>query len=206
MAVEANNVELAKVLLDYEKVIAGYTVLGCAFKIKSPPIIRLLPSAELSSRNYTAFRNLFNEGRSPNDEPVIIDCLQALLELRGDLAQPAFEFAVKYDSSIGIAEFLLENGAAADVAWGTGYTALHWAAKNTTATAAEMVGFLLRQGADPNVKKRGILPGELPGAKNISKWLGLTWHELVESTRAERLAQSQQKDDGSLVFRQSKVE
>lgn len=125
-----------------------------------------------------------------------------------DVAQYALESAVTWDSSIGIAEFLLENGATVDATVGreSGYTILHRAAKNTTATAAEMVRFLLRRVANPNLRKSGRLPGELPGAKNISKWLGLTWDELVESTRAERLAQSQQKDDGSLAFRQSKVE
>jgi len=210
MAVEANNVELVKVLLDYRKESAGPIGIDRAFKIKSPPIIRLLLSANpiLSLSGYT-FRSLFRDGRSLNDDPVIIECLQALFELGAHIpVQSALETAVRWDSSIGIAEVLLENGATVNGITGSGswYTALHWAARNTTATAAEMVRFLLRQGADPNVKKSGRLPGELPGAKNISKWLGLTWDELVESTRVERLAQSQQKDDGSLVFRQSKVE
>jgi hypothetical protein len=212
MAVEANNVELVKVLLDYRKESVGYNAsesvdyeaFVSAFKIKSPPIIRLLISA--SHRVPDAPPTLFKEGRNPNDEPVIIECLQPLLELNAySRAQNALELAVIWDSSIGIAEFLLENGATVNaISRKPGYTILHWAAKNTTATAAEMVRFLLRQGADPSVKKRGRLPGELPGAKNISKWLGFTWDELVESTRAERLAQSQRKDHGSLVFRQSK--
>lgn len=217
MAVEANNVELVKVLLDYRKGSVGYYAFDgvdyeafiSAFKIKSPPIIRLLLSADSSARRPGTPPALFKEGRSPNDEPVIIECLQTFLELgAGSQAQNALELAVRWDSSIGIAEFLLENGATVNSVVGLrpGYTALHWAAKNTTATAAEMVRFLLRQGADPKVKRGGRRPGELPGAKNISKWLGLTWDELVESTRAERLAHSQQKDDRSLVFRQSKVE
>jgi len=195
--------------LDYRKGFANFRAIACALKIKSLPIIRLLLPAITYSNPYDfPFHSLFNQGRSPNDEPVIIECLQAVLELsEHDLAQRALELAVAWDSSIGIAEFLLENGATVDaISRKAGYTILHWAAKNTTATAAEMVRFLLRQGADPNVKKSGRLPGELPGAKNISKWLGLTWDELVESTRAERLAQSQQKNDESLVFRQSKVE
>jgi ankyrin repeat protein len=208
MAMEANNVELVEVLLDYRKECAGLTAFACAFKIKSPPIIRLLLSADQYLRSCVVPESLFKEGRSPNDEPVIIECLQTLLESSAyRYVQKALELAVIWDSSIGIAEFLLENGATVDaISRKAGYTILHWAAKNTTATAAEMVRFLLRQGADPNVKKSGRLPGELPGAKNISKWLGLTWDELVESTRAERLAHSQQKDDGPLVFRQSKVE
>lgn len=195
IAVEANNVELVKVLLDYRNESAGFGAFACAIEIKSPPMIRLLLSADPSLSSYSHMLvRLFKEG-SPNDEPVIIECLQASFELGARIpVQYVLEIAVKRDSSIGIAEFLLENGATVDaISGGKGYTALHLAARNTTATAAEMVRFLLRQGADPNVKRSGKLPGELLGAKNISKWLGLTWDELVESTRAERLAQSQQE-------------
>lgn len=141
MAVEANNVELVKVLLNYRKENASSGAVGCAFKIKSPPIIRLLFSAHPSLRYYlSTSRKLFNEGRSLNDELVIIECLQALLELSTDNpAHRALEFAVRCDSSIGIAEFLLENGATVDAVSGDSrYTILHWAARNTTATAAEM--------------------------------------------------------------------
>ena len=206
MAVEANNVELVKVLLDYRKESVGYEAFASALEIKSPPIIRLLLSANPYLKlDDSMFKSLFKKGRSPNDGPVIIECLQTSPELDAPgWVQDTLNRAVRLDSPVEIAEFLLENGAAVDATSGTGYTALHWAAKNTTATAAEMVRFLLRQGADPNIKKSGRLPGELPGARNISRWLGLTWDELVESTRAERLAHSQQKDDESLVFRQSK--
>ncbi|KAG5654814.1 hypothetical protein KAF25_011001 [Fusarium avenaceum] len=74
-------------------------------------------------------------------------------------------------------------------------TPLHCAMRKRTPEAAYLVEYLLLSGADPNIqvnlvrgKRKGetvTLPME-PGAKNISKWLGKTWDELVEFTAAKR--------------------
>ncbi|KAF5986263.1 hypothetical protein FBULB1_2485 [Fusarium bulbicola] len=72
---------------------------------------------------------------------------------------------------------------------------LHYAMRKTSAQAADLVKYLLLSGADPNLKvirskgknkgKEIVLSSE-PGAKDISKWLGKTWDELVKWAAEER--------------------
>ena len=59
---------------------------------------------------------------------------------------------------------------------------LFFAAQRNTRSASELMKFLLESGADPFRIVNGKLPENERGAKNLSKWLGMTWDELVEST------------------------
>jgi hypothetical protein len=94
--------------------------------------------------------------------------------------------------SIVHAKVLLECGA--DVNYRNRpvyHTPLHHAARKTTAEAAELMKFLLLSGADPTTTTRlkhgptATISAER-GARNISKWLNMTWDELVKWTQEER--------------------
>jgi ankyrin repeat protein len=81
-------------------------------------------------------------------------------------------------------------------------TPLHHAAKKTTTAAAELMKFLLLSGANPNtsalVRGKTLTPSMERGARNISKWLGMTWDELVKWAQEDRKKRSQ-NDEGSVA-------
>jgi hypothetical protein len=98
--------------------------------------------------------------------------------------------------SVKLAKYLVEVGAPVD--YRNNYkclTPLHYAVTSDTLEAAELVKFLLGLGADPlSVVSSGsrFRPGKIRrirdevGAKGISKWLGMSWDDLVENIGAER--------------------
>lgn len=111
--------------------------------------------------------------------------------------------------SVVLAKALLECGADVDFRFNDrrqARTPLHVAATKSNAEAANLMKFLLESGADPNASaevKRGLVkrdwrargsyqreetrtPSMERGAQNISKWLGMTWDQLVRSTEAQR--------------------
>ncbi|KAH0566067.1 hypothetical protein GP486_000532 [Trichoglossum hirsutum] len=95
--------------------------------------------------------------------------------------------------SMAQARVLLECGAAADFRVSKLYmTPLHRAARKNTPEAAELMKLLLLWGADPQAvaqrsgRKARHVSAEV-GPRNISKWLGMTWDELVEWTQKEML-------------------
>lgn len=209
-AVKTENSELVKTILCCRKESVSYKALNNALAIGSPSMIRILLSANPSlGDSLPKFQALLDYGKRLNNESIIIECLQVFIELASNLIRYIDDIlrrVVDSGSSVRVAKFLIERGARVDDK-GTGrYTVLHKAARQTTAAAAEMVKFLLLQGADPDVRRAGKLPRDLPGAQNISRWLGVTWDELVESTRCERLTQLQRINDGSPVLRQSNIE
>jgi ankyrin repeat protein len=103
----------------------------------------------------------------------------------------------EFSCSITLAAYLLEHGADINGRPSkTQKTALHRAAGNTSAEGAEMIRFLLLNGANPEVgqdtyeKPSSALVvkrvREEQGAKGIHRWLGKTWDELVEETNRIR--------------------
>jgi ankyrin repeat protein len=99
-------------------------------------------------------------------------------------------FVAKRSCSISLASFLLKAGADINSKGRVGLsgTPLYSAANRTTKPAADFMKFLLQSGADPTLGCSGRKPENMKGAKNISRWLGMTWDELVESIQAERAA------------------
>jgi hypothetical protein len=91
--------------------------------------------------------------------------------------------------SVRLATLLVEAGANVDFRRSDKYiTPLHHAARKTSVEAAELMKFLLQRGADPELtagKNKCQIQDE-EGAKGISKWLGVSWNELVEQTKKER--------------------
>jgi Ankyrin repeat len=117
--------------------------------------------------------------------------------------------------SIVLAKVLLECGADINFKRTTMIserTPLHVAATKTTVAAAELMKFLLLSGADPNVSaevkrdksggNRGRYqrtetrtPSMERGAQNISKWLGMTWDQLVKWAEEQRRKRSQNEPE-----------
>jgi hypothetical protein len=93
--------------------------------------------------------------------------------------------------SIELVKYLLGQGVPIDARHGeSSPTAVHEAIRQNTRKSAELARFLLLNGADPeatmlsrHVEKK-IKDEE--GAKVISKWLGISWDELVEQTKEKR--------------------
>lgn len=91
--------------------------------------------------------------------------------------------------SVRLAEYLVGHGAKVDFRSGKqSLTALQCAARHNSAAAAEMMKYLLLQGADPELKSdRSLLSvRDEKGAKGIAKWLGMSFDELVATTKKER--------------------
>ena len=114
-------------------------------------------------------------------------------------ASQALRNVAEFSCSITLAAYLLGHGAVVNGRLSsTQKTALHRAAGNTSAEGAEMIRFLLLNGADPEADQmetrgfRGIAkrPGkkirEEEGAKGIHRWLGKTWDELINESKRIR--------------------
>ena len=101
--------------------------------------------------------------------------------------------------SVKLARFLIEAGA--DVnhrKHDNQLPVLHHVARKTSSEAADLMRYLLQCGADPDsytnlVKGKGSLRRRVlvyvrdeKGAKEISKWLGVSWDELVAQTKTDR--------------------
>lgn len=86
--------------------------------------------------------------------------------------------------SIPLAQALLQYNINIDQRQHEGLsTALHWAARGDCAEAAEFMKFLLYQGANPKICA-GIRDETC--VKNISKWLGISWDELLQKVKEDR--------------------
>jgi hypothetical protein len=88
--------------------------------------------------------------------------------------------------SLAKGEVLLELGA--DVNYRSkknGPTPLQWASRKTTHKGAEFIKFLLMRGADPATSCLSGYARDESGAAGISKWLGVSFDELVEWAKAE---------------------
>jgi Ankyrin repeat len=91
--------------------------------------------------------------------------------------------------SVKLAEFLIKGGAKVDHRRSPQcLTPLHHAARQTTVEAAEMMKFLLFCGADPKTEasRANLRIQDEKGAKGISKWLGMSWEDLVTKAKEER--------------------
>jgi hypothetical protein len=91
--------------------------------------------------------------------------------------------------SITLAGQLIAYGASADARnEGSFVTPLRRAARQSSANSAQLIKFLLYHGANPKPSKaRFAKPIEQEkGALEISKWLGLSWNELIEKVEADK--------------------
>ena len=91
--------------------------------------------------------------------------------------------------SVKLAKYFVDHGAEVDFRRSPAYhTALHHAARQNSAAAAEMMKYLLLQGANPEVTggRAHLRVRDEKGAKGIAQWLGMSWDELIAKTKEER--------------------
>jgi Ankyrin repeat len=91
--------------------------------------------------------------------------------------------------SVKLAKYFVDHGAEVDFRRSELYlTALHHAARRNSAPAAELMKYLLLQGADPELTagRAHLRIRHEKGANGIAQWLGISWDELVAKTKEER--------------------
>jgi hypothetical protein len=140
------------------------------------------------------YRNVVDNPGRQNLLIIVWDKVEVLKFLDRTKLNVIFTKAVIVSLSIKIVEYLLDGGAEVDVRRSDFYlTPLHSVARQTSAAAAEMMKFLLLRGADPELKaeRSRLSIREEKGAKNIARWLGMSWDELVAKTHEERAMLSQ---------------
>lgn len=124
------------------------------------------------------------------------ECLPQFEEMQA-LTTEMLKHVSEFSCSITLAEYLLERGASINARTRRGVrTALHCAAGRDSAEGAQMMRFLLLQGADPeadremakNAQHGHILKSirDEVGPQWIHTWLKKSWDELVEETRRFR--------------------
>jgi Ankyrin repeat len=155
--------------------------------------------------------SLIRAVKSPMQE-IRLSTLWKERALSGELTTTHLSVALKAIAettcSITLAKALVESGANVDFTRTrnrTERTALHIAATKTTVAAAELMKLLLLSGADPNIstevkrdrrqgshqRRETRTPSMERGAQNISKWLGMTWDQLVKWAEEQRRKRSQ---------------
>ena len=205
-AVRANNLEATRILLNRGASLKNsywelQTLEGMdiAMRTSSPEMIKLL----LSYR-YIHQRILRNEWKYPDldlpfgsnlersGEASFIQCLSLLPDWTAKRAafEGCFLSNARGPCSIAIAEFLLRNGVDINHRAKNRNTALFYASHKPTQTAAEFMKFLLESGADPLVPLTSNCKplADQPGPRKISKWLGVSWEQLVEESRKKYAA------------------
>jgi ankyrin repeat protein len=204
-AVKAENVEVAKFLLHHGCdiyganniiYIRGWTALDYAMRISeidmSMEMINLLidHGVDLVERKVDLSSLIPSDSGQDSLSIKRLELFKFALKEK-DNFNDALTVVPYKNCSIDIAAFLLRNGAYVNTRGSSQDnsrfpTPLYNAVRRNTVAAAQLTKFLLESGADPSAKVRGRTARELSGAQNISKWLGMTWDELVESTAAAR--------------------
>ncbi|KAF5668760.1 Nacht domain-containing protein [Fusarium denticulatum] len=100
--------------------------------------------------------------------------------------------------SVNLARYAIQHGCEVNSkATYNSPTALQCAARQTTQQAADLMKFLLLQGADPNMGGAKNMIRDEKGAREISKWLRMTWDELVLLSTEERQKSEEKEKEGS---------
>lgn len=168
---------------------------ACATRA-SPQIFELLAAVNApicgSLRTHIAWKVLFNTllPAQPDDsaEANTLQCMQAMGSILTPTGLSICLWALaRRCCSVLIARFCVGNGADVDEAPGAGPTPLWNAAGNASSKeAAEFMKLLLESGANPEYVFNGAIARERAGAKNIHRWLGVAWDELVEQGKNQR--------------------
>ena len=204
-AVRDDNLETARVLLDRGASVYRWDVgeprcMYDAIQNRSSEMITLLlpyyPELVVSMSPHELDKMIPAHAETSHEAK----CIQCLSLLRDSLLYGAFEHCFRVNAqkacSIAIAEYLLRNGVDINTSYGgkEGSTALFWASGKKTQRAAELMKFLLEFGANPHLKlKKNPLLGDRPGPRNISKWLGISWEQLVEESHEKHVASLKMK-------------
>ena len=203
-AIEADNLDIVKLFLDHgadvdvriKKSSGNQSFSDVALWNKNAEMIEVLVSSGANPRNRQRSLNSIVKRDDNVDEDLnTMECINVLHrngfirpnELEGMLLAIALT-----SCSMPLASFLIKLGANVnsggmdEMGIPAKKIPLYAAAQRHSKAAAEFMKFLLDSGADPTRKVNGRTPGQMRGAKNIFKWLGMTWDELVESAKANQ--------------------
>ena len=198
-AVEADNVEAVQLLIDRGTYLMGHkggmNCMKIAYTNRSPEMIKtLITHTVMMPHNINYYRTqgitlLMTSNYEPELEAKVIRCLDVVEEW-ADKKYMAYCFKInaKRGCSIAIARFFLQRGVEVNTRGitnrETASTALYEASRQTGQSAAELMKFLLESGADSSLKgsncKTAI--GDMPGPRNVEKWFGITWDQLIEES------------------------
>ena len=203
-AIEADNLDIVKLFLDHGADVDvrlmnspnKQSLIDVALRKKNAEMIEVLVSSGANPRNrQRSLNSMVKRDDNVDEDLKTMECIDVLdrngLIRLGELEQMLLTVA-QTSCSIPLASFLIKLGANVnsggmdEMGIPAKNTPLYAAAQRTTKAAAEFMKFLLDSGADPTRKVNGRIPGQMRGAKNISKWLGMTWDELVESAKANQ--------------------
>ncbi|RAH81606.1 NACHT domain protein [Aspergillus japonicus CBS 114.51] len=101
-----------------------------------------------------------------------------------DISQALMDVA-KTTCSLRLGQILIQHGA--NVNWitkGSKISVLEYATRKSRAKNAEFAKLLLFHGADAQLASASIKMSDQIGAKEIYRWLGVSWNDLVEQARA----------------------
>ena len=101
----------------------------------------------------------------------------------------ALGYVAETTCSLVLAKVLCEYGADVNFRRSNVYvTPLHRAARQSSPQAAEFVKFLLYHGANPELQagRSKLKISEEKGAKQIAKWLEMSWDELIQKVKLDR--------------------
>lgn len=201
-AVKADNLEATRLLLNRgASVNSFFEVRGCiyhAMKNRSPEMIKvLMASSSVREASFIAIFDMLPLLPDISQEARTIQCLSLL---RGwTKSEKVLEYCFVGNAqrccSIAIAEYLLQHGVDVNTSTENGRISLYLASHSKSKRAAELMKFLLESGADPRMASgpRDRPVADRPGPRNISKWFGISWEQLVE--------ESQQKHATSLKIK-----
>lgn len=210
-AVEINNLETTQILLDRESRNAR-SCMGVAMRNRSPDMIKTLlvfdsdngdNSRDRSDWGFYTVRELLGDKASPERDAEVITCLGLLKtwSRRSYLLECVFTTNALLNCSIPVAKYLLQIGVDINTKGHSTIKPVHsalWTASlKTSEIAARFMKFLLESGAHtttPPGKKKAL--SDRPGPKNISKWFGISWEQLVEESRKKYLESKGEIESG----------
>ena len=127
---------------------------------------------------------------APHIEPIDAIGTAKLLGERGvDINELPLTMLVKGICDTDLGQYLIDLGA--DVNRRVeNYTPLYLALRKNNRAAAKFASMLLENGADPTIRCSAHKHScrSLTGAKNIHKFLGITWRELIHQTWGSRMS------------------
>ena len=195
-AMREGNLEAARILID-RRVSMGWDARMIVGNLQGLSVdkIQLFLQYDLKGDRFhdhalDALASLSPSADEPEIEAKIIRCLgflQPWTDENKKLKNKCYKKNAIHCFSIAIARFLLQNGV--DVNYRSdgkdtnSQTALYRASGKRAQRAAEFMRFLLECGADPTLKRERDPPiADRPGPKNIGKWLGISWDQLVQES------------------------
>jgi hypothetical protein len=204
-AIEGNNPDTFRYMLSQrEGALEGFKlylmkdVISCQseeiFEEYSKYVDRVIARGETTRvLEYNSEETIASTAGDPYREQLLILLWKKILKtMNTSDAGDTLANVARTTCSVELAKALIDHSAPVDHRGRKNrLTPLHLAARKTTQAAAELMKFLLFCGADPTAKApKDQLPiREKKGPMGISKWLGISWDELVTQAKEERAKQ-----------------